>query len=222
MLQLFNYSINKYFKQIFVFLAMICLSQIANAQLRVLSNGNVGIGTNTPITGLDVRQGSGRITANGLFFWGSGLAPDGLPFPRLIESWGMRYASPDNRWAFSTSNSFVSGYVPNGQDWGSGNVFASGKIGIGTTNINLPQSLIIPNGDIFARGHLFLHAFQGENSNGTAYIQARNNSTSGNIGLIFRTSFGNNGGRDAVFINSNGDINLNVHNDYFPAPSNQA
>ncbi|TAG54944.1 MAG: T9SS C-terminal target domain-containing protein [Cytophagales bacterium] len=107
--------------------------QTAEAQLKVLGNGNVGIGTATPITGLDVRQDGGKIVANGLYFYASPLATDGLPMARLTENWGMRYASPDNRWALSTSNSLLSGYLPTGQDWGSGNIFASGNIGIGTT-----------------------------------------------------------------------------------------
>ncbi len=104
-------------KKISLSLLLISVIFISNAQIRVLSNGRIGLGTVSPISRLDVRQDNGRITANGLYFFGSALSPDGLPYSRLIENWGMRYASPDNRWAFSTSNSILIGHVPTGQDW---------------------------------------------------------------------------------------------------------
>lgn len=87
-----------------------------------------------PQVGLDVRSGNGHIAGNALYFWGGGRPSNDLPYVRLIESWGMRFDSPDKRWVISTSGSFLAGYQPGGADYGSGNIYASGNVGIGTTD----------------------------------------------------------------------------------------
>ncbi|MBI4552281.1 MAG: hypothetical protein HY710_08465 [Candidatus Latescibacteria bacterium] len=109
--------------------------------LVVRNSGNVGIGTVTPGTALDVRSGSGRVTANALYFWGSGNYTDGLPYARLVESWGMRFQSPDPRWVLSTSNSLLVGYAPNGTNYGAGNVYVQGAVGVGTTSPGSPLTV---------------------------------------------------------------------------------
>lgn len=116
----------------------------------VRNNGKVTLGTEeqTLGVGLDVRAGEGKIAANALYFTPSSNAPDNLPYARLIENWGIRFASPDNRWVFSTSNSFLAGYESQGKDWGSGNIFASGGIGVGTTDLN--GSKLAVNGKLTA------------------------------------------------------------------------
>ncbi len=102
----------------------------------LLVQGSVGIGTSSPLsdTGLDVRSGYGRIVGNGLFFYGSGNATDNLPYARLIESWGMRFNAPDDRWVLSSWPSILIGYQPDGRYWGYGNLFVSGNVGIGRTD----------------------------------------------------------------------------------------
>ncbi|MCA6395890.1 MAG: hypothetical protein IM606_11950 [Cytophagales bacterium] len=72
-------------------------------------------------------------TANALYFSFSGNAPDGFPWARLNENWGIRFNSPDPRWVFSSKPSVLIGYVPSGQNWGNDNLLVAGNVGIGTT-----------------------------------------------------------------------------------------
>ncbi|MDW7691158.1 hypothetical protein R9C00_19600 [Flammeovirgaceae bacterium SG7u.111] len=60
----------------------------------------------------------------------------------------------------------------------------AGKVGVGTSS---PKATFHVNGDYYGKGHMFLHAYEGEGSSGTAYIQARDFSNSSNINLRFRT-----------------------------------
>lgn len=76
--------------------------------------------------------GGGEIWANGLYFLGSGKAPDGKPNARLSESWGMRFLTPDGRWQLSTNGALLAGYEPSGGYYKAGDVLASGNVGIGT------------------------------------------------------------------------------------------
>ena len=100
--------------------------------------------------GLDVRSGGGRIVGNALYFWGSGRPENELPYARLVEDWGIRFASPDDRWVLSTGNTFLAGYSPGGKDWGKGNIFASGNIGVGTTDTKGFKLAV--NGKILSKG----------------------------------------------------------------------
>jgi hypothetical protein len=84
-------------------------------------------------------------TTDAFSFSASGNAPDGLPWARFNENWGIRFNSPDPRWVFSSKPSVLIGYVPSGQNWGNDNLFVAGKIGIGTTT---PFDLLHVNGNI--------------------------------------------------------------------------
>ena len=68
-----------------------------------------------------------------LGFCSSGIATDGFPYARFTESWGIRFNSPDTRWILSTAGTFLAGYTPASQDWGTGNIIACGCMSIGTT-----------------------------------------------------------------------------------------
>lgn len=65
-----------------------------------------------------------------------------------------------------------------------------GKVGIGTS---APQYKLDVTGDIrvtgnsFLKGHIFLNAYEGDGLSGTAYVQARDLTTTSNIDLQFRT-----------------------------------
>ena len=60
-------------------------------------------------------------------------------------------------------------------------------------------------GDYYGKGHFYLHAYEGDGQNGTAYIQARDNSGTSDISLQFRTQ--NDGVIvEAMNINKEGDV----------------
>jgi len=97
----------------------------------------------TDLTSLTSRSGSVSLTSptsylslgNALYFGQSGNAPDGFPYGRFIENYGIRFGSPNSTWVLSTKTSFLAGFQPAGEDWGTGNIYASNKLGIGTTNL---------------------------------------------------------------------------------------
>jgi hypothetical protein len=60
----------------------------------------------------------------------------------------------------------------------------AGNVGIGTTN---PKSTLHVNGDYYGRGHVYLHAYEGDGNSGTAYVQARDTSGTASLDLQFRT-----------------------------------
>lgn len=63
---------------------------------------------------------------------------------------------------------------------------SNGNVGFGTP---APKQRIHNIGDYYGRGHLWLHAFEGDGQDGTAYVQARDDSDSSSIGLTLRTQF---------------------------------
>src|SRR5262249_33369643 len=62
---------------------------------------------------------------------------------------------------------------------------ASGGVGIGTGSPK--RNGLHVNGDYYGKGHLWLHAYQGDGNSGTAYVQARDDSGSSSIGMVLRT-----------------------------------
>ncbi|NJM93520.1 MAG: hypothetical protein HC842_01640 [Cytophagales bacterium] len=64
-------------------------------------------------------------------------------------------------------------------------------------------------GDLLALGHFWLHAWEGDGTSGTAYIQARDESGSSSIGLQFRTQLNGNW-RDAMRLSPEGNVTVNV------------
>ena len=63
----------------------------------------------------------------------------------------------------------------------------TGNVGIGTAN---PKQRLHNTGDYYGRGHIWLHAYEGDGQSGTTYIQARDDSATSNIGMILRTKQG--------------------------------
>ena len=79
-----------------------------------------------------------------------------------------------------------------------------GNIGIGTTT---PKQRLHNTGDYYGRGHIYLYAFQGDGSDGTAYLQARDDSGTSSIGMQLRTQDGGKI-RDAVYLSANGNVGI--------------
>ncbi len=69
---------------------------------------------------------------NGLYF-NSENHSDGLPQARMKQKWGIRFDAPVSKWVFSSKNSVLIGYEPDGTNYGNGSLFVENKVGIGTT-----------------------------------------------------------------------------------------
>lgn len=79
-----------------------------------------------------------------------------------------------------------------------------GRLGIGTSN---PKEKLHVTGSIYAKGHVYLHAYEGDGKSGTAYLQARDKSNNSSIGLQLRSQ---NSGNiiNALKIIPNGNIGI--------------
>ncbi len=80
----------------------------------------------------------------------------------------------------------------------------NGNIGFGTPS---PKQKIHNVGDYYGRGHFWLHAFEGDGQDGTAYLQARDDSDSSSIGLTLRTQFAGQV-RDAIVLSPVGSARV--------------
>ena len=65
--------------------------------------------------------------------------------------------------------------------------------------------------DIYAKGHVYLYAFEGDNRSGTAYLQARDKSNRSSIGLQLRSQI-NGSIRNALKIAPNGYVGIGTTN----------
>lgn len=77
-------------------------------------------------------------------------------------------------------------------------------VGIGTAT---PKAKLHVNGDYYGRGHLYLYAYEGDGSSGTAYVQARDDSTTSNIDLRLRSKAGATA-VDVLTCKSNGRVGI--------------
>lgn len=88
---------------------------------------------------------------------------------------------------------------------------AGDRVGIGTTS---PKRSLHNTGDYYGRGHLVLHAFEGDGASGIAYLQARDDSQESSIAMRLRTQ--ENGVlREAVHITPSGNVGIGTTN---PSP----
>ncbi len=77
-------------------------------------------------------------------------------------------------------------------------------VGIGTAS---PKQKLHVNGDYYGRGHIYLYAFEGDGASGTAYVQARDDTSTTNIDLRLRTKAGANP-VDVLTCKSNGRVGI--------------
>ncbi len=80
----------------------------------------------------------------------------------------------------------------------------NGNVGIGTDS---PKEQLHNTGSYYGLGHFLLHAYEGDGSNGTAYLQARDDSGSSNIALQLRTQSAG-GIVDAVHVSHTGNVGI--------------
>ncbi|USO00275.1 MAG: hypothetical protein H6810_06350 [Phycisphaeraceae bacterium] len=83
-------------------------------------------------------------------------------------------------------------------------MLSNGNIGIGTT---APKRSLHNEGDYYGKGHVWLHALEGDGADGTAYVQARDDSGTSSIGMRLRTQ---NGGtiNEAIHITPYGHVGI--------------
>lgn len=87
-------------------------------------------------------------------------------------------------------------------------MLADGRVGIGTTS---PKASLHNAGDYYGRGHLWLHAYEGDGMDGNAYIQARDDSGTSSIGMHLRTQEAGTL-HEAVAIVPNADVGIGTGN----------
>ncbi len=106
---------------------------------------------------------SGQLTVNG-----------------MIESLSLGFKFPDGTVQSTAASGGGSLWSAKGNDI----YYSGGKVGLGT---NSPKQRLHNTGDYYGRGHLWLYAYQGDGKDGTAYVQARDDSGASSIGMKLRT-----------------------------------
>ena len=81
------------------------------------------------------------------------------------------------------------------------------------------ESNIVNKNDYYGKGHIILHAFDGDGVNGTAYIQARDNAASW-VDMVLRTDTGF-GTIDSVTMLHSGAVYRHGGGSYFDTPSDR-
>ena len=150
------------------------------------SSGGQQIGTEYQINGVTV--------ANGLFTVHVDLGVDAFTGDARWLQISVRYPTEAGSFVGLTPRQIVTpapyaSYAHGTRGMlvvGSDVLFAEGggRVGIGTTS---PKQALHNEGDYYGKGHLWLHAFEGDGQSGTAYVQARDDSASSSIDLRLRT-----------------------------------
>lgn len=157
---------------------------------------NLGIGTSTPNFPLSFGSGLGNTK---LALWDSGGGAFGIG----IQSSQFRFHLNSSADRFSWLNAAAGGEIMT--------LWGNGKFGLGTGSAT-PKGFMHIAGDYYGQGHLQLYAYEGDGKSGTAYIQARDDSTGANassISMQFRTKEGANL-RDAMHISPQGNVGIGI------------
>lgn len=212
-------------------LALVCLVAVAVAQespyILFITGNKVGIGTTEPRSELDVngniagtRLGIGvaepltplAILGNG------GQYPVGVTQNQVGSTATMELTTRDSS-GNQASRMVLQGNsnTPDIQFYRGGRGSEalsmliqgnSGNVGMGTSN---PKGRLHVNGDYYGKGHVFLHAYEGDGSSGTAYLQARDYSGKSSIAMELRTQ-SNGSITEAVRISSDGKVGIGTTN----------
>jgi len=167
----------------------------------IVESGKVGIGTSTPSNLLDLKSMTGGI------YMGIDFATDKNAGINFMEDGVTRWIFPFFR-GWQSDNLHVHDQI-GGLDvmtFESG----TGRVGIGTVS---PKQRLHNSGDYYGRGHLWLYAYQGDGSSGTAFIQARDDSGTSSIDLQLRSQDAG-APVDALKIMSTGEVGIGT-----PSPS---
>lgn len=119
-------------------------------------------------------------TYGGYVSIGNTTASDPLTVAGTIRSTTGGFVFPDG----STQSTAAMTTPSPWQSVVGGITYNGGNIGIGT---NEPRYPLHVDGDIYAKGHVLFHAYEGDGLDGTAYIQARDDSGTSSIGMQLRT-----------------------------------
>ncbi len=120
----------------------------------------------------------------------------------LIEATSAGFKFPDGTVQTTAAATGGSLWSANGNDV----YYSAGHVGIGT---NAPKQALHNTGDYYGKGHLWLYAYQGDGDDGTAYVQARDDSGTSSISLTLRTQ---NAGSfvDAMSLSSAGGVGIGM------------
>lgn len=168
---------------------------VATEQMTLTGAGNVGIGTTNPLARLHLVDGTDTELGQGGFL--------------ILGYNANRNISIDNNEIMARDAGYISDLYLNNNG---GDVIVSGSgggnLGIGTS---APKQRLHVNGDYYGRGHLWLHAYEGDGASGTAYVQARDSSSGSSVDLQFRTKSGSSA-VDVMRLRSNGRVGIGTTN----------
>jgi endosialidase-like protein len=119
--------------------------------MRIKGNGNVGIGTKTPVTKLDIMQNprlnveKSPTAVKGLYITGDfGVASDGVEFRHSNQTQGIGFGFNSIYATGSNENQHLN-LMPRGK---------GGYVGVGTT---VPEDLLDVKGNVRVRGNLYVY-----------------------------------------------------------------
>lgn len=172
------------------------LNNIASSDYSTVSGGrnNTASGNHSVVSGGQNNSTAGGVSAT----IGGGENHSASGYYATVPGGRNNTASGDGSFA---AGSYAQAAHPNSFVWSDGSTAPSqfsstsdgqflinaDAVGIGT---NAPKKQLHNTGDYYGKGHVWLHANEGDGASGTAYLQARDDSGASDIGLQLRTQQG--------------------------------